>query len=56
MLTVFKDYYDDVRVLASLHENTPTEVGGNSTTQRADISHCTWQSHCHGFVQLPIAA
>jgi hypothetical protein len=32
------------------------EAGGNSTTQRADISHITWQSHCHRLVQLPIAA
>jgi hypothetical protein len=32
------------------------EAGGKSTTRRADISHITWQSHCHGLVQLPIVA
>jgi hypothetical protein len=56
MLTEFRDYYNDARVHASLDGNTPMEAGGNSTTQRADISHITWQSHCHRLVQLPIAA
>jgi len=55
-LTAFKDYYNDARVHASLDGNTPMDAGGKSTTQRADIAHFTWQSHCHGLVQLPIAA
>ena len=55
-LTAFNDYYNDARVHASLDGNTPMEAGGKSTTQRADIVHFTWQSHCHGLVQLPIAA
>ncbi len=53
---LLKDYYNDARVHASLDGNTPMEAGGNSTTRRADISHLNWQSHCHGLVQLPIAA
>jgi transposase InsO family protein len=55
-LTALKNYYNDARVHASLDGNTPTEAGGKSTTRRADISHITWKSHCHGLVQLPIAA
>ena len=55
-LTEFKDYYHDARVRASLDGNTPTEAVGMSTIRRADISHITWQSHCHGLVQLSIAA
>ena len=55
-LTAFNDYYNDARVHASLDGNTPMDAGGKSTTQRADIAHFTWQSHCHGLVQLPIAA
>ena len=54
-LTTFKDYYNDARVHAPFDGNTPMEVGGKSTTRRANISHITWQSHCHGLVQLPIA-
>jgi len=55
-LTALKDYYNDAWVHASLDGNTPTQAGGKSTTRRADVSHITWQSHCHGLVQLPIAA
>jgi transposase InsO family protein len=55
-LTAFNDYYNEARVHASLDGNTPMEASGKSTTRRADISHFTWQSHCHGLVQLPIAA
>jgi hypothetical protein len=55
-LTVFKDYYNDARVRASLDGNTLVEAGGKSTTRCAEISHITWQSHSHGLVQLPIAA
>ncbi len=55
-LTAFKDYYNDARVHASLDGNTPMEASGIPATRRADISHITWQSHCHGLVQLPIAA
>ncbi len=55
-LTAFNDYYNEARVHASLDGNTPMEASGKSTTRRADISHFTWQSHCHGLVQLPSAA
>ncbi len=55
-LTSFKDYYNDAWVLASLDGNTPTEVGGKTTTRRTEISHITRRSHSHGLVQLPIAA
>ncbi len=55
-LTVFKDHCNDVQIHASLDGNIPMEGGGKSTTRRADISHFTWQSHCQGPIQLPIAA
>jgi transposase InsO family protein len=55
-LTAFNDYYNEARVHASLDGNTLMEASGKSATRRADISHFTWQSHCHGLVQLPIAA
>ena len=52
----FTDYYNQNRVHASLKGDTPAEVAGETRTQCAKIDDFRWQSHCHGLVQLPIAA
>ena len=55
-LGVFQEYYNHSRVHASLEGDTPAQVSGEAKTKHADLAHYRWQAHCHGLVQLPIAA
>ena len=52
----FQHYYNRHRVHASLGGQTPVEVNGASRRQRAELDTFDWQMHCHGLVQLPLAA
>ena len=55
-LDSFRDYYNGQRVHSSLDGDTPGEVSGGATMRRAELARFTWQSHCHGLVELPLAA
>jgi putative transposase len=55
-LEAFQDYYNYNRFHASLEGDTPAQVSGESTTRQANLECYRWQSHCHGLVQLPMAA
>jgi putative transposase len=52
----FQHYYNRHPVHASLGGQTPAEVNGASRRQRAELDTFDWQMHCHGLVQLPLAA
>ena len=55
-LSAFRHYYNNDRVHASLDGQTPTEIAGQLTKHKARIDDFRWMSHCHGLVQLPMAA
>lgn len=55
-LEQFKNYYNQFRVHQSLEGATPAEKGGRSTAQPINLEQYTWQAHCHGLFELPIAA
>jgi transposase InsO family protein len=52
----FQHYYNHYRVHASLGGQTPAQVNGASRKQRAELDTFDWQMHCHGLIQLPLAA
>jgi putative transposase len=52
----FRQYYDYQRAHTALDGNTPSEISGETTSHRANISEFQWESHCHGLYQLPVAA
>jgi transposase InsO family protein len=55
-LELFKNYYNAARVHQGLFGDTPGEKAGGPTPQAAGFENYRWQSHCHGFFELPIAA
>jgi putative transposase len=55
-LELFKNYYNAARVHQGLSGDTPGEKAGGPPLQAADLENYRWQSHCHGLVELPIAA
>jgi putative transposase len=55
-LELFKDYYNESRTHASLSGNTPAEISGDSVAQPASLHSYSWQKHCGGLFQLPVAA
>jgi len=55
-LASFRDYCNAVRVHQGLSGDTPAEKVGGSGLPLASLLNYRWQSHCHGLVQLPIAA
>jgi len=55
-LELFQNYYNGRRVHQALGGDTPDEKAGAAAPQTASLKHYRWQSHCHGLVQLPIAA
>ena len=52
----FKGYYNQFRVHQSLQGETPTGKAGGPTAEPGCLEHYSWQSHCHGLFELPIAA
>ena len=52
----FKDYYNHSRTHASLDGNTPAEISGDSVAHLARLQRYSWQKHCSGLFQLPVAA
>ena len=55
-LALFRDYYNHSRTHASLDGNTPAEISGDSVAHPAPLNSYTWEKHCGGLFQLPIAA
>jgi putative transposase len=55
-LESFALYYNQHRVHQSLDGKTPVSVNDSVYSQRADLSHYSWQSHCRGLFETPIAA
>jgi len=55
-LELFRRYFNETRVHQGLGGDTPQEKAGGSTPPLANCAHYGWQSHCHGLVQLPVAA
>jgi hypothetical protein len=54
-LDLFKHYYNSARVHQGLSGDTPDEKAGGPTSRAADLENYSWQSHCHGLFELPIA-
>ena len=52
-LSDFKNYYNTVRVHASLENQTPIPTG---QSKRVDLKCYAWQKHCRGLYQTPKAA
>lgn len=52
----FQPYYNLLRVHAALDGDTPAGITGSETKKRAKLDDVRWTSHCHGLVQLPMAA
>jgi len=55
-LAEYRSYFNESRVHQGLGGDTPAEKAGESAPSLADLVDYRWQSHCHGLVQLPIAA
>jgi hypothetical protein len=56
-LATFWCYYNQSSVHQGLAGNTPEEMtGSNAPAQPASLQNYTWQSHCNGLFELPIAA
>ena len=56
-LETFKDYYNRHRVHQALAGKTPDEVAtAPAQRQPTNSWKCTWQSHCNGRFNLPIAS
>ena len=52
----FQRYFNQSRAHASLDGKTPAEVGGSVVTHPAALRNFTWEKHCGGLVELPVAA
>ncbi len=55
-LRSFQLYYNHSRTHTSLDGNTPAEMSGNVVTHPAAPRNFTWDKHCGGFFELPVAA
>ena len=55
-LVEFRTYYNAHRVHRSLDGTAPDYRAGLSTRTRASFAHYTWQHHCRGLFQTPMAA
>jgi hypothetical protein len=55
-LELFRSYFNATRAHQGLEGDTPEEKADGSARPPANIARYRWQSHCHGLVQLPVAA
>jgi transposase InsO family protein len=55
-LELFRGYFNATRVHQGLDGDTPEAKAGGSAPPLANLGHYRWQGHCHGLVQLPLAA
>ena len=54
-LGCFKDYYNGVRVHASLGGTPPDVAAGGPSAPHAQLDCFSWISHCQGQYQTPVA-
>lgn len=55
-LELLKDYGNPARVHQGLGGETSEEKAGGAMAPVASLVHYRWLRHCHGLIQLPIAA
>jgi hypothetical protein len=55
-LAAYRGYYNRSRTLQGLAGDTPEEKANAQRPEPANLHNYTWQSHCDGLFQLPIAA
>lgn len=55
-LADFQQYYNGQRVHSSLHGQTPAETSGEAGPSQANLNNFTWQPHCRGMFETPMAA
>ena len=55
-LQLFQTYYNALRVHQGLEGDTPEEKASSPGRKPIPLESYTWQSHCHGLFELPIAA
>ncbi len=55
-LRSFQLYFNHPRTHASLDGNTPAEMSGSVVTHPAALRNFTWEKHCGGPFELPVAA
>jgi putative transposase len=55
-LESFAQYYNQHRVHQSLDGKTPVSANDSVYSQRANLAHYAWKSHCHGLFKTQIAA
>jgi putative transposase len=55
-LELFQRYYNGRRVHQGLGGDTPDEMAGHASLPQARLECYAWRSHCHGLVELPMAA
>ena len=55
-LRSFQLYFNNSRTHASLGGKTPAEIGGDVVAHRATLRNFTWEKHCGGLYELPVAA
>jgi transposase InsO family protein len=55
-LEVFATYYNAFRVHQGLGGRTPEDAAGGATSPSASLRNYSWQTHCNGLFELPIAA
>jgi transposase InsO family protein len=55
-LGAFQLYFNNARTHVSLDGNTPAETSGDVVTYPASLRNFTWEKHCGGLYELPVAA
>ena len=51
-----KKYFNEQRTHASLEGDTPAEIAGHATAELISLENYSWQKHCGGVFELPVAA
>ncbi len=55
-LRSFQLYFNHSRTHASLDGSTPADKSGDVVTHPAALGNFTWEKHCAGLFELPMAA
>ncbi len=55
-LESFRQYDNQHRVHQALNGQSPAFVSGDVEHQRAQLNQYSWQAHCKGLFQTPMAA